>query len=96
MDPLTTIITSPILLTLVVTLGYAVSCAVWPFKRCRACSGAGHHKSRVIRAYRPCRRCGGSGMRLRIGRKAWNAFTRTRRNRRDHRRNPNSQRNQGT
>ena len=90
MDPLATIITSPILLTLAVTLGYAVSCAVFPFKRCRTCKGAGHHKSRLIRAYRPCRRCGGSGMRLRIGRKAWNAITRTRRNLRAQRRTDRS------
>ncbi|MFI9011014.1 hypothetical protein ACIGNX_27645 [Actinosynnema sp. NPDC053489] len=97
MDPLATIITSPILLTIAVTLCYALSCAVWPFKRCRACNGAGHHKSRLIRAYRPCRRCDGSGMRLRAGRKVWNAFTRTRRNLRAQRRgNDNSQRNQGT
>ncbi|OKI20869.1 hypothetical protein A6A25_37400 [Saccharothrix sp. CB00851] len=56
--------------------------AAYPFKPCRTCKGAGKHRAPLALAYRPCRRCGGSGLRLRTGRRAWNAFTRTRRNRR--------------
>jgi hypothetical protein len=72
--------------------------ATHPFKPCRTCKGAGNHRSPLAVAYRPCRRCGGSGMRLRTGRKAWNAFTRIRRNHRaaTNNRRPNSQHNQGT
>lgn len=40
------------------TLGYIVSCWIWPFKPCRRCDGRGH------------------GLRLRIGRKAWNTYRR--------------------
>jgi hypothetical protein len=88
-DTLTTIITSPILLTLAITLGYLGACALFPFKRCRACKGRGHHQSRLLRGYRPCRSCDGNGMRLRVGRKAWNAVTRNRRARRANRRSGN-------
>ncbi|MBP2340201.1 hypothetical protein JOF41_006379 [Saccharothrix coeruleofusca] len=66
--------------------------AAYPFKRCRSCQGSGHHRAPLTRAYRPCRRCHGEGMRLRTGRKAWNALARNRRNRRGH----NSQHNRGT
>jgi hypothetical protein len=82
LDALTALFTSPILLTLLVTFGYVVTCGVWPFKRCRRCHGTGRHQAPIIRAYRPCDACKGTGMRLRIGRRAWNAWTRVNRARR--------------
>lgn len=59
---------------LVITLGYSVSCALWPFKPCRRCDGRGHFRSSFLHAVRLCRPCHGSGLRLRLGRKAWNTY----------------------
>ena len=72
--------------------------AAYPFKTCRTCKGTGKHRAALALAYRYCHPCGGSGMRLRTGRKVWNAFTRTRRNRRaaTNNRRPDTQHNQGT
>lgn len=84
MDPLALILTSPPLAVLAVTLGYAASCAVWPFKPCRRCRGTGHRRAPLHRALRPCRPCRGTGYRLRIGRRAYNAATRVRRQLRTH------------
>ncbi|ACU34147.1 hypothetical protein [Actinosynnema mirum] len=87
MDPLTTIITTPALLITAITVGYLLTCAIWPFKRCRKCRGAGRHRSPVMRAYRTCGHCRGDGYRLRIGRHVWNALTRNGRARRANRKN---------
>jgi hypothetical protein len=64
------------LLLLLLTLGYFGTCVTWPFAACRRCSGAGKLKSRLGRLYRHCRRCNGTGLRLRLGRRLWNAIQR--------------------
>jgi hypothetical protein len=61
-----------ILPLIVVTLGYAVACAAWPFGNCRKCGGAGRHRSLSGRAFRYCHHCHGTGARLRAGRRIWN------------------------
>ncbi|GAA1821603.1 hypothetical protein GCM10009682_47270 [Luedemannella flava] len=59
-----------ILLTLIViTLGYALACWLWPFTNCRRCHGTGKRHARFGgRAFGLCRRCDGTGRRLRPGR----------------------------
>lgn len=67
-------------LALVVMLGYATSCLVWPFARCVICDGRGHHSpSSTRRISRPCRWCRGTGRRLRFGRRLWNRARRVHR-----------------
>jgi hypothetical protein len=61
-----------LLVTTVVTLGYAFTCWLWPFKACRRCHGTGRRKSILGRIYRLCRRCHGEGLRLRTGRQIAN------------------------
>jgi Zn finger protein HypA/HybF involved in hydrogenase expression len=62
--------------TLVAALGgYAVLCAVKPFGPCRRCRGAGEIER--FRKARPCPRCRGKRLRLRVGRRAHNAWRRT-------------------
>jgi hypothetical protein len=63
----------------VVALGYAWSCAVYPYKACRSCRGGGDFRSPILRAIRLCRRCNGTGRTLRTGRRAYNAAVRARR-----------------
>lgn len=55
--------------------GYAVLCAVQPFARCRKCAGVGEIER--FRKARTCPRCRGHKLRLRIGRRAHNAWRRT-------------------
>ncbi|MGH3097168.1 MAG: hypothetical protein ACRDMV_14365 [Streptosporangiales bacterium] len=63
---------SPIVLVaLVVTVGYIAACAIWPFRACRRCAGAGKRRSPSGRAFRHCRHCNGTGARARIGRLVW-------------------------
>lgn len=68
---------------IIITLGYAALCAGAPFGRCRRCRGFGFliHKARSGRLIRGknCRRCGASGIRLRLGRRAWNFWARAHR-----------------
>lgn len=54
---------------------YAVLCAVKPFAPCRRCRGLGT----IERSGKPrmCPRCHGRRLRLRIGRRAHNAWRRT-------------------
>lgn len=61
-----------LLFMIVVTVSYLLACAVWPFKACRHCRGAGRHHG-PMRGIRLCRHCDGSGLRLRFGRRVWNA-----------------------
>jgi hypothetical protein len=58
-----------ILALAVVTVGYVVACAVWPFRACRHCGGAGKSRSPTGRAFHHCRHCNGSGAQLRTGRR---------------------------
>ncbi len=53
-------------------IGYAAACAAAPFGRCRRCKGDGKIPPRIGRKRRHCRRCDGTGLRLRIGRRAFN------------------------
>lgn len=59
-------------------LGYAASCAWWPFARCGKCKGAGRFARKDGKVFRDCRRCRGSGRRLRIGRRIYNHMHRVR------------------
>ncbi|WBC13438.1 hypothetical protein O7600_20120 [Micromonospora sp. WMMA1998] len=62
-------------------LGYAVSCAVRPYRDCWLCDGRGHHRSKRKRKLsRPCRWCSATGKRLRYGRRLWNRARRVHRN----------------
>lgn len=65
-----------LLVMIVVALGYAWSCAVYPYKACRSCRGGGDFRSPILRAIRLCRRCDGTGRTLRAGRRAYNAAVR--------------------
>ncbi len=61
---------------LMVTLGYAMICAVSPFTNCRKCRGFGflmqqNRKGRLKRG-KQCRRCHGHGKRIRVGRWLFN------------------------
>jgi hypothetical protein len=67
----------------IVTLGYLATCVIWPFKACRRCAGTGKLRSPVLRAIRLCPQCDASGLRLRFGRRVWNAYQRLPRDRRD-------------
>lgn len=62
----------------VVALGYAASCAWWPFAHCRKCKGQGRFARNDSKVWRLCRRCKGSGSRLRVGRRVWNRFAKMR------------------
>lgn len=55
---------------------YAALCAVKPFAPCRRCHGTGG----ILRFRKPhtCPRCRGKRFRLRVGRRAHNAWRRTR------------------
>ncbi|WP_433302278.1 hypothetical protein ACQP2F_08595 [Actinoplanes sp. CA-030573] len=64
---------------IIVTLGYALACWVWPFKSCRKCDGTGKKRSPSRRAFRLCRRCAGTGRRLRAGRWIYNRLSGIRR-----------------
>ena len=61
---------------LIITLGYAATCAFWPFAACHRCEGAGKRRSPSGRSWRYCHHCKGTGARLRTGRRAWNYLRR--------------------
>ncbi|GAA4828835.1 hypothetical protein [Saccharopolyspora rosea] len=83
MTPSTLASAAPILLIAVITVGYCLVCLIWPFKACHTCRGAGKLRSPFLRSYRLCPACQATGLRLRTGRKAYNAVRRlTRANRR--------------
>lgn len=52
--------------------GYSLLCWIRPFGRCSHCKGVGVQQTFITRRYRPCRWCRGAGLRLRIGRRAYN------------------------
>lgn len=64
-----------LIFTAFITFGYAASCALWPYKACRGCDGHGLIYG-PFGGIRYCRRCDGTGLRLRLGRRAWNTFRR--------------------
>lgn len=57
-------------------VSYAALCWAKPFAPCRKCKGAGETNSWL--GARTCRRCRGHKLRLRVGRRAHNAWRRTR------------------
>jgi DnaJ-class molecular chaperone len=79
MNPLDTLTTIGVLALIVVTIGYSLSCAIYPYRDCRSCQGAGGFRSPILRAIRLCRRCGGTGRTLRTGRRFYNTALRTNR-----------------
>ena len=66
------------LAVIIITVGYFVVCAIWPFRACRHCGGMGRLRG-GFGGIRICRRCKGAGLRLRWGRRIWNAVTGLRR-----------------
>lgn len=60
---------------LLLLLVYALKCVRTPFAPCRKCKGAGETSSWL--GARTCRRCRGHKLRLRVGRRAHNAWRRT-------------------
>lgn len=58
-----------------ITVGYLITCMIWPFGPCRRCHGEGKLRSPVSRrTSRYCPRCHHTGLRLRIGRRVINRF----------------------
>jgi hypothetical protein len=68
-----------VLLLTLLTVGYLLACAVWPYRPCSRCRGTGRVRSPLGRSLRLCRRCNATGLRLRAGRHIWNWLRRTRR-----------------
>ncbi|GAB3914626.1 hypothetical protein GCM10029964_126430 [Kibdelosporangium lantanae] len=88
MNPLSNLNSTLALLAVVATLGYSLSCAFFPYKSCRYCRGYGKFRSSFLGGIRLCRACKGTGLRLRFGRRVYNALARTTRKvRATHRRN---------
>ena len=78
--------TAVLLVTLVITVGYATACALFPYRSCRSCRGVGRYRSALLGGIRLCRRCHGTGLTLRLGRQLYNAAAHT--YRRHHRNSP--------
>jgi len=88
MNPLSQLNGTLTIVAILVTLGYAWSCAVFPYKSCRACQGYGKFRSSFLGGIRLCRVCRGTGLTLRTGRRIYNSLARTSRKIRSaHRRN---------
>ena len=65
---------------ILVTLGYLLTCWLWPFTNCRRCHGTGKRRAIIgRRSFGLCRRCHGDGRRLRIGRHVLNYLRETHR-----------------
>lgn len=75
MNTLTPLANALLIATPFVTLGYLGLCLAWPYRACRRCGGWGQHHG-PFRGIRPCGHCDGTGIRLRLGRRLWNATTR--------------------
>ncbi len=75
MNPLASL-ASPLLVILpFVTVGYLGLCLVWPYKACRRCQGYGRFHG-PFGGIRLCPSCDATGLRLRAGRRVWNAIRR--------------------
>jgi hypothetical protein len=66
------------LIVIIAVACYLLTCAIWPFGKCRRCNGEGKVKSPLGSAYRHCGRCQGSGLRIRLGRHVINHLRATR------------------
>lgn len=58
-------------LGLLISFGYAVVCAMWPFTSCGRCEGSGRKLSPSKKNWRRCKKCKGSGSQVRLGRRFW-------------------------
>lgn len=58
-------------------ISYSVLCIAQPFRPCGKCAGLGHAVTPKKKT-KPCKRCSGKGARLRIGRRIYTAWNRTR------------------
>jgi hypothetical protein len=74
-NPLAPLASTLLVLAPLITLGYAGLCAIWPFTACRRCHGYGQFQG-LFGGVRPCGHCDGTGLRLRLGRRVWNALRR--------------------
>lgn len=72
-DPASTL---SVAVPLLITVGYGLTCWFWPFKTCCRCGGFGKLRAPFGRALRHCPHCKHTGLRLRAGRKAYNALHR--------------------
>ncbi|MGH3380747.1 MAG: hypothetical protein ACRDP6_39040 [Actinoallomurus sp.] len=77
-DTATSSSAGPVLVfALVLGIGYATACLIWPFRACRHCHGTGRFLSPTGRAWRHCTHCAGTGAKLRLGRRAINYLRQT-------------------
>jgi len=66
-----------ILLGLIGLACYVVHSLIWPFRACRKCQGLGRFHSSSGGSWHYCRKCGGRGAEVRLGRRLWTWWTRT-------------------
>lgn len=78
MNPLHQAAITLILTALIVTLCYTAACAIRPFTACPRCDGTGKRRTPTGWSWRHCHRCHGTGAQLRLGRRLWNHYRRTR------------------
>lgn len=84
MNPLSSLASTLLITSPFVTLGYVGLCLIWPFTACRHCAGHGQFHG-PFGGIRLCGACEGTGLRLRLGRRIWNAVRRAYREINDHR-----------
>ena len=75
MYPLEPLASTLLVISPFATLGYLGLCLVWPYRACRHCQGLGRFHG-PFHGIRLCGRCDGTGLRLRLGRRVWNALRR--------------------
>jgi hypothetical protein len=75
MNPLAPLASTLLVASPFVTLGYLGLCLIWPYRACRHCGGIGRFEG-PFGGIRLCGHCDGSGLRLRFGRRVWNALRR--------------------
>lgn len=75
MNPLMPLASTLLAISPFVTFGYLTLCLIWPFKTCRRCGGLGRYHG-PFHGIRLCGHCDGAGLRLRLGRRIWNAIRR--------------------
>lgn len=75
MNTLAPLASALLVITPFVTIGYIVQCLIWPYRSCPRCGGFGQFHG-PFSGIRLCGRCNGTGLRLRVGRRIWNALRR--------------------
>lgn len=67
-DALTTLLTQPWAIPVMLGVGYLLSLWLHPYTKCEACKGTGRHSGAVFGyAYRPCQKCSGGSRKQRLG-----------------------------